>query len=201
MNNIRIPLLIIVVFAALLNVQAQRTKAELTFKDGTVKEGLGKLVGNKIKFRANRNEKTIKYHFSLLKQAKIYYQDNISIYVYLEAENTKKPRVLEEVAIGKVSLYRTATQGYAPYAGSHGGFGGVGFTGGHSYSIKNFYVREEHEEKVTHLGSNQLFTKNFKQAASNFFKDCPTLAQKIQNKTLKKRDLIAIVEYYNQDCN
>jgi len=45
-----------------------------------------------------------------------------------------------------------------------------------------------------------LFTKNFKKAASAYFKDCPSLVKKIQSRTFKKRDLEKIVSYYNNKC-
>ncbi len=69
-----------------------------------------------------------------------------------------------------------------------------------TYDIKNLYVLRTGEEKATHLGSNQLFTKNFKTAASVFFKDCTSLVTKIQNKDFKKKHIKEIVQYYNSEC-
>ncbi len=184
-----------------MHVQAQKSKAVLTFKDGTVKTGLGKLSNNgKIKFRTNKGEKAVKYDFSLLDQVKI----SGKTYVYVNVIGIENPRVLERVLVGKVYLYQTQSQGYMPYGGApgggFGGTGGVGFSGGYSYNINNFYVRRTEEDRATHLGSNQLFSKNFKEAASNYFKDCPELVQKIQNKIFKKRDLRDIVQFYNTEC-
>lgn len=189
-------LLCITSFLTPVALQAQKARAVLTFKDGTIKTGLGKLSGtNKIKFRANKQEKPIKYDFSLLDEAKISGITYVSVNVNVNGSENKK--VLERVLVGKVYLYQSQNQGYMPYAGAPGG---VGFAGGYSYSINNFYVSRANEVKATHLGSNELFTKNFKQAASDYFKDCTELVQKIQNSTFKKRDLIAIVQFYNNEC-
>ncbi|MEO1033126.1 MAG: hypothetical protein AAFX55_17110 [Bacteroidota bacterium] len=58
-------------------------------------------------------------------------------------------------------------------------------------------VREGHKA----IKINQLsLSKAFKQRASEFFSDCSSLVSKIENKEFKKKDLIAIVEYYNSNC-
>ncbi len=182
-------------------IAAQKEKTTLIFKDGSVKTGLGKLTGNRIKFRTNKKEKGVKYDFSLLKEAKL----SGKTYVSLGVKGKEKPKVLERLLVGKVYLYRTVDLVYTSYVGNLGGFrgrAGVGFVGGGQYyNIKNFYVRKKTENEVTHLGSNQLFTKNFKQAASNYFKDCPKLVKRIQNRALKKRDLKEIVQFYNNQCH
>jgi len=179
---------------------AQKSKATLIFKDGTTIQGLAKLSGiDKVKFKRNKKEKATKYHFSELKKAIINDGEASSTYVYAKVDiDTYK--VLEEITIGKVNLYSMEFSGYSGpvyMAGPNGG----SWTGmGHSYNIKNLFVSREGEEIVTHLGSNQLFTKNFKKAASTYFKDCPELVKKIQNKKLKKRDIKDIVEFYNNQC-
>jgi len=58
-------------------------------------------------------------------------------------------------------------------------------------------VREGH--KAIKINQVSLF-KAFKKRASDFFKDCPSLVAKIENKEFKKEDLIPIVEYYNTNC-
>jgi hypothetical protein len=179
---------------------AQSTKAILTFKDGSVLEGLGKLKGaEKVKFRKNKKTKAAKYHFSDLESVKIFTVDEANTYVYLLDKQKNKFRVLEEVLKGKVSLYRIVSRG------NHGGFGGFGTNGmtfsvSTSFSIKSFYVRKSGEDSISNLGSTSLFSKNFKKAASNYFKDCPKLVTKIQHKEYRKRDIRAMIEFYNSNC-
>jgi len=195
-------ILIICVFTTLSVLQAQKTKAVIYFKNGDTIAGLGKIKGNSVKYRKNRKEKSSKLHFSKLERVKIYYTDEITSYVYLKVKNQDTPKVFEEVTVGNISLYRTVSQSYNPgFGGGFGAMGGTGFSGGYSYTIKNFYVKRREQDFVIHLGSNQLFTKNFKKAASEYFKDCPKLVKLIQNREFKKRDLIEIVEFYNQQCN
>ncbi len=185
-------------------ITAQKNKAVITFKNGTTKSGLGKLIKDGVKFRLNKKSKAKKYDFDNIKKVKIYTINDIETYVKLKIKDKNKPRVLEELAAGNVYLYELSRIGYTNYGGV--GFGGVGggvgagAFGGATYNINNFYVRRQNEKEAYHLGSNQLFTKNFKKAASSYFKDCSSLVAKIQNKELKKRDLREIVEYYNTKC-
>jgi len=188
-------------------LNAQRSEAILTFKDGTVKKGFGKLISqDRVKFRKNKKSKAKKYPFKNLKHVKIKEYDEFHTYAYIRVQNKKKPRVLEVKLTGYLSLYELSRTYHSPhnFGGGAGGFGGggasVGFTFGHSYNINNFYVRKEGQKEATHLGSNQLFSKNFKKAASAYFKDCPSLVKKIQSRTFKKRDLEKIVSYYNNKC-
>ena len=182
-------------------LSAQKTKATLTFKDGTVLEGLGKLtMDEKIKFRKAKKEKKVWYSLSdNLEKAMILEQGVWVTYVYKKVKDRTMGKVLREVLVGKVSLYSRISSGtmMAPIGGAGGGGAPMMM---HSYSIENSYVRREGESQVTHLGSNQPFTKNFKKAASKYFEDCPVLVKKIQNKEYKKRHLKEIVSFYNRRC-
>jgi hypothetical protein len=150
-----------------------------------------------VKFKT-KDSKALKYHFRDLKKVII----GDDSYVYLKVKGDDSYEVLEEVILGKMNLYQKVTEGHmvgAPMGG--GGFGSAPMMGaGHSYSISNYYVRKSDEVKVTHLGSTNLFSKNFKKAASAYFSDCPGLVSKIQSRKFKKRHIEDIVIYYNTSC-
>ena len=187
---------------------AQRTHAVLEFKDGTQLTGLGKLRGAcKIKFRNDENTKAVLYSFEDIKSATIYKGAVKTKYVYLYIAGKKVFRVLEEMEIGAVSLYRTVAHGNhvgmgfgGPGGMGSGGFGPGGFGPGTSFTIENYYVRKEDQDFAHHLGSTHFFSKNFRLAASNYFSDCTALVEKIHNKEFRKKDIIAIVEFYNTNC-
>ena len=179
----------------------QKTKGTLVFKNGDTKEGLVKLSGSQeVKFRKNKKEKAVKFDFEKLDYAQIYFGKESHIYKNVLVSGKDSPMVLEEIVKGRVSLYNLFSQGYSVGFAPMGAGGAPMPTGGNFYSINNLYVLKESETNATHLGSNQLFTKNFKAAASEFFKDCPTLVDKIQNKEFKKKEIKAIVEFYNSHC-
>ncbi len=185
-----------------VSTYAQRTEAIVYFKDGTKQEGLGKLISqNRVKFKKTRREKPVKYQFDILDKVVINEGGDTYEYVSRVVKDIEQPRVLELLEQGgKVSLFRVVNQGYNPNMGMAGGGAGTGFgpmTGTGYYSISNYYVQRSDEDKVTHLGSTHIFSKNFKKAASDYFQDCPALVEKIQNRAFKKRDIKEIVIYYN----
>lgn len=189
------------IFALLLfmisSAQAQWNKGTLYFRNGDVKKGLVKFNGTeKIKYKSNKEAKKVKYHFADLEKLDLSGKGIHGIYVYLLLEENLY-QVVKQMETGKVNLYSLIRTYYAPSAMP--GTGGT-MTMGNNVNINHLFVKAEGDEYPTHLGSNDLFSKNFKKAASEFFKDCPILAQKIQNKTYKKRDIQKIVAFYNQKC-
>lgn len=181
-------------------LNAQKTRGVLHFIDGTTQSGFVKIIGIKeVKFKSTKKEKATFYPMMQMEKVVIHYLESSSTYVLRET-NSGSFRVMKELEVGKVNLYtiETHTSSAPIYTGGAGG----GWTGGgFSYQINNLYVQKEGEIKVTHLGSTGLFSKNFKKAASEYFKDCPDLTEKIMNKEFKKRDIRTIVKYYNESCN
>lgn len=182
-------------------ILAQNNLATLEFKDGKQRKGLAKLIGgDQIKFKKAKGQKAEKFHFSELQKAVIYDSEEPSTYVYIE---TPKGRfnVVKELEIGAVNLYVLEEKGYAPPMQMGGANGHMNVTGGNFYDLQNLYVKSGENGELTHLGSNQLFSKNFKKAASDYFSNCPELVKKIQNRDFKKKHVKDIVHYYNTKCN
>lgn len=197
---IKLYLLVLIFIGSIYIGFAQKTKAELILKDSTHLIGLGKLTNKgQIKFRKTKKDKPIKYDFSDLAFVKIEEYDGAKEYVQKPVKDRTTPEILTVIKKGKVNLYKTIFAGYnyAPPVGPNGfGAGGVGV----AYSINHFYVSKEGEEEVTHLGSTHIFSKNFKKAASEYFKDCPVLVEKIQVREYKKRNIEELVAFYNTEC-
>lgn len=193
-------MLFLILGTVILN--AQKTPGTLVFKDGSIKKGFVQLASSeRVKFKVNKKDKAIKYEFTDLEYAEISINDEVSRYKLVSILDKDLPIVLKEIVSGKVSLFNLNTQGYSPGVPMGGGMAGAPmYPMGTNYSIKNLYVLKQGEAKATHLGSNQLFSKNFKQAASDYFKDCENLVAKIQNRDFKKKEIKAIVEYYNSQC-
>lgn len=186
---------------------SQNQKATLFFRDGTSLEGLARITnfGDKIKFKKDKNSEKIIYNSQKVDKIVIRENDEDVTYQYKIIKNRKTPLLLEPLKEGKVTLYRDLKQGYSPGMQMGGyGVGGMGmnFGGGRSYSISSYYVSKDNGNIVIHLGDKgTIFTKNFKKAASEYFKGCSELVKKIQSKEYRKRDVVEIVEYYNENCD
>ena len=105
---------------------------------------------------------------------------------------------MELVTSGKVTLFTFLSEAYTPNMTT--AEGNFGHFGGYSRDITYYYLLREGEDQVTHLGSTDIFSKNFKKAGSDYFADCPELVEKIQNKEYKKKHLEKVVRYYNKNC-
>ena len=201
----RTRLLFLLTFSLLVaSSYAQKINATLVLKDGKVLKGYGKLTNsNVIKFRATKKGKKQFYSFEeQVDTLKLFTEQNPIIYVRMKVKDKTELLVLEVAKVGKnVFLYTSTSQGYSGATGI--GTGGLGspVAVGNFYSISNSYVRKANEDEVYHLGSDRLFSKNFKKAASDYFKDCPALVEKIQAREFKKKDLEEIIDFYNEKCN
>ena len=200
MKHLRIGLLLLLGFLA--TGCGLTNKTILYFNNGKEVTGFGKIHGeNGVRFKT-KDSKAQTYNFNDLKKVKIYEGDDINTYVSMKVKGTEKYKIVKEVVLGRVCLYKKVNEGYVPGTPMGGGFGGAPMMSpGYSYSISNYYVKKEDETEMTYLGSTSLFSKNFKKAASEYFKDCPSLVAKIQKKELKKKNMVEIVEYYNDNCN
>ncbi|PCH74780.1 MAG: hypothetical protein COB98_09845 [Flavobacteriaceae bacterium] len=178
-----------------LNVNAQKNKAVITFNDGRKVEGYGQLYGNKtVKFKKDKGSKSYKYHFSNIKEFEIIFTDHTEIYNYVKIEKQKNPKVLKKIVSGKVELFIQTFKNH-----NTGDFFSnvprinLGIT---TY----YYLRKQSESEAFYLTSSQLISKSFKKGALLFFKDCPLLVEKIRKRNYEKNDIIDVVEFYNYYC-
>lgn len=66
--------------------------------------------------------------------------------------------------------------------------------GGYSYNMDRYVLQKGDGELKKIKGAS------FKKDMSEYFSDCPSLAQKIENKEFRKDDLESMVNIYNAEC-
>ncbi|AWX45719.1 hypothetical protein HME9304_02746 [Flagellimonas maritima] len=179
---------------------AQKDRAELILKNGAKLEGYAVLKSlDKIKFRKQKKADKEFYTFDKVDTLKIYDDFEPKLYIQAKVKDEEKPKVLKIVDIGKnLIYYRKISQGYGAPAFMPGG--NMPMTVGGFYNVTNSYVRKPDEDEVTYLASTNWLSGNFKNAASEYFADCPNLVAKIKNRELKKKHLKEIITYYNSKC-
>ncbi|WP_273568349.1 hypothetical protein [Maribacter halichondriae] len=202
MNKLLIYSPLILTFLTVFISNAQNKKAVLFFKDGTVKEGLGKIHNKSfVKFQLDKRSTPVLYHFAGLDSLKIYEEPEAVTYVYMKLSNKKEPKVLKQLQTGKVSLYYLIRgQNSSTRIGGNGP-GEGGFQNVSSSAKKDIYVKKNDEDTATYLSSLKLISKNFKETTTEYFKDCPNLVEKISNHEFTKYDMRRIVDYYNSTCD
>lgn len=194
--------LLLFFFAFAFNAFSQNKKCTIFFNDGSSVSGLGKIkVDNFIKFRLNEDAQSINYDPKSINKITINENGLTETYKY-KKEKEAFHKWLKVVIEGKVNLYKNDVSGfYSAPTMTPAGFGtGMGMSMGGT-TIVNFFIEHENDPEVFKITSFGTISKNFKKAGSNFFKDCPVLVEKIDNKTFKKDDIEAVVKFYNENCN
>ena len=196
-------IVIITVFLFVLPMTAQKEKAILHFKDDSKITGLAKIIssGARIKFRKDKQSKYKVYTPDNVESIEIYEKESFSttVYSHYYFRKTKKntlPRLLKLMEDGKANLYLDYNEYNKVFV-----IGSNGISPAVNSSISHYYVSRAGDEFVTRLGGQgSLFKKNFKKGASEYFKDCPELVKKIENKEFKRRDIEEVVNFYNREC-
>lgn len=174
---------------------------EIYLADGTVLNGLGHIgYENKVVFKENKKAK--KQVFDERTVSKIVFE-KLGMDLILEykiVKGSKAPLLLEPVVKGSITLYRDIIE--VNRAMNNGDINGSSnfLQGYNSYKITDYYISKNNEIFVEKITSTHPFSKNFKKAASIYFKNCPELVEKIESKEFKKDDIRRVVRYYNTRC-
>ena len=203
----------IVLVLSLTNIYAQKSEATLYFRNGLVKNGYASIIKseNKIKFKHKKKSKPVKYDFRTLKKIIIEETE----YEYKITKRGSKPKILKLVVRGDLSLYSIdeAIQATIPVVGVAQTVGSLsaGLTVGAGIPLgmtSSYYVSKKESSHLAHKittksrPKSKLFkNKKQKTVASSFFKRCQHIVNKIWFNNLKGKDMIQLVEYYNNDCN
>lgn len=195
-------LLLLFCFGITSNVFSQKKKCVIYFNDNTTIEGLGKIRSDgAVKFRLNEDSDSKIYAADLIDKIKINENGLTQTYRY-KKEKGNFALWLKVIVEGKVNLYKNDISGF-----NFGPAGGAGFGGGFgapmsmsSGPVIYYYVSHAGDTEVFKITSIGNISKNFKKAASEFFKDCPLLVEKVNAKTFKKDDIEEVVNFYNKNC-
>ena len=181
---------------------SQNQRCTIYLKDNTSIAGLGKIKADgNIKFKLNNESESTVYEASLIDRIEMNEKGTIETYKYKKLKNNFD-QWLKVIIEGSVNLYKSDVSGFyfAPGAmNTAGGFGGMSYGGGGN--VTSYYINHEGESEVFKITSFGNISKSFKNTASDFFKDCPILVEKIQNKTYTKNDIEEVVEFYNMKCD
>ena len=185
MKNIFI---ILIVFSYSL-ANAQFNNGTVILKDSTILKGLIRIrTFGGIKFKKTQDSESTNYDYKQITG----YNTGGEKYRYINNEEGFPPILLKEKLKGKISLY--SNEVYHPGHTIPNGFagGGTGITfGGGSATIYHILVKD----KLIRVGTK------IKKKHLEILKDCTSLIEKIENKDLKKRDVYAIINYYNNSCD
>lgn len=184
--------LILSLLIATATAQHRREKAKLYFKDGTELVGFAKIKSKKLNFyKEKRKGKVVKYNFEDLKYFEIKYDGKYVSFYYKKIKGKDRSMLMELITTGKVILYRRAV---SQKGDIHTFNGGIGTPMGMPDKKISYYMAKNETDDVI------KFKQKFKKEAKAFFKDCKQLVELIGTKNYRRKDILDIVDYYNNDC-
>ena len=221
----QILIIIPLVFSSL--TYAQKGKAVLILKDSTRINGIGEISGISsivsVKFRND----TLKYRTYKSKEIigiNILENNYYRKFRYKYKDGGRFPEILEIVSIDSLSLYVRIYEG-SVLSNSFSNEpiliignepvqtieldNGQEIIIGQSRNIYreinfprySYYVGIGDSDQVEHLYTKGLpFAKSFKKSIKKYFKNCPSLIEKVENKEFSNDELWRVLDFYNQNC-
>lgn len=196
----KLKLLLALVFTITI-CKAQLKPVLITLKNGEKLKGIGKRKAFTFKYKADDDAKPQEFEFSTIKSIEIELSQNeITIYkCYQTKESDRFILVAEIISGNKAQLFSTTFSYNSGFSVGMGNGGmGMGMGGG---SVTHYYLKKTNEDRLTDLGEYNPLLNNLKGKVKDYFSDCKSLIEKLENSEFRVRDgLEDIVNYYNKNC-
>ncbi|WP_435577526.1 hypothetical protein [Gilvibacter sp.] len=168
-------------------------RAKVVLKSGEQLNGEGKFKNKGYKLKENEMAKPETISYADIDYLSII-DDNLDkrVYRFYQFNGRKKYLKLELVIPGeKLELY------VDQYNINSSGAGGISF----GQTVTKFYLKKPEDPKPLYMGPYDPIANQLKERVLEYFQDCPSLIEKVENKDFRMRDgLYQIVEYYNEAC-
>lgn len=182
---------ILFVFTNLMFGQSNKQKATLFFRDGTSLSCFARVAGDYIRYvEKDLRGAEIGVNYKELTGIDIWMHDRLFHLVYKTEQGKSKPRLMEMNIDGKMKLYRIADV----YNSNIGFDYNSKFLNPKSGSTVYFLETKENQDTVFR------FSSNFDKLAKIYFSDCEDLLAQLGKDNFRKKDILKIVIFYNENC-
>jgi len=200
--------LILILFITTLGIAqnplgiSQKHECTIYLLDGTTKEGIGRFkADDDVKFWTTKESEPEIIAKENIEKIKLDENGIIGMFRYKNIIDEGGMWLKEASSLGEVCLYTDKISGY--FYKINGGQATMGNTVNmykKSNDVITYYVSHKAVSEVLKITSTDGSSNDFKKTASEFFKDCPKLVEKIQSKEYKKTDVESVVWFYNNYC-
>ncbi len=167
---------------------AQLYPSEIILTNGDTINGIGKIAGNKFKYKLEEDSKSKKIEFYSIDKVTIRYSDEVvATYKYINVKevNGYGFYVLRVIQSGKVDLYSmeyphdiySATNNYGP-----------------------FYVKRENAHYATNIRPKGGLNADYIKAALPYLNNCEIFVDNVFKGKFEKKDLSGMIKFYNENC-
>ncbi len=199
-NSLLFLSLVLIVFGS--NSYSQNRPSKIYFKDGSILEGYGKIIKDKVKFRVSKKSESQEIEFTKIDSVLLKYKKKMHAYALIKVAESDKPMILEILVHGPTSLYVKTTRiddnGFEqspPFIPKKNRILAIG-----PDLNDEFYIKKNVDLEASYYWMGNPLTESFKKVSMDYFKDCPSLVNKIKAKEFRQSDFIEIVLYYNNNC-
>lgn len=190
-------------------------EAEITFKNGSVLNGFSRAFTYDLQFKDADKKHLRRINFMDIQSVKFTIYDdkkkNIKHDLVVESilldgkADDKKNYVLAELIVknNKVKIfgvYFPAGGGFSMGSGLGGQVSAVNFKANFNANSYSDYYCYLNNEATPRLMYKYTSLRTFRIMASECFKDCAVLSEKINNKEFAKENVFEIADYYNDKC-
>jgi len=186
-------ILVLILFSLCFSCGAPYQVSTVKLKDGSSKILRVKQEDDHLLIKSQHTDSPEKLHYSEIDYVKK--RNNLNEeakFKFFKVAGKNQFLLLEEEIVGPVSLYISTSSFNSNPMGP-----GMGMT---QQTIVAHYVKREHNDEVILLSSDHFADSSLKTIGPKFFRDCPELVQKIENRDFKKRQVYDIVKFYNTNC-
>lgn len=181
-------ILLLLLFLFYLHTNAQvKRHSKIFLKNGDVVLAEGRLISDEFIYKENGEKKIIPFSDIDYVQQRNKLNNTTETYRQFKVRKTESTIVLLENIYGPVSLYSYSDVNI--------------MANGMVTRYVYYYLHRAGEDTVMGLDREKYFRINFNKAAALYFKDCPELVKKLNNKEFKRRHLKRIVNFFNTSCN
>lgn len=180
-------IIITILFALLISFSAS-SQIKVYLKDGEIVEGkIGLFTAKKFKLKQTKKGKSQSFKVKETDSVVLYNKRKSEVFHSVQ-DMHGRPRFFKLHKRGKINVYKDE---------------GIAVTGFGAFSTVNYPIKKANEERCMNLFKGGPYWSNFAKVASEYFEDCPELASKIKNreKGFTNKDVLKVVEYYNEKCN
>lgn len=190
-------------------------EAEIIFKNGSVLNGYSRAFSYDLQFKDLDKKNLRRINFMDIQSVKFTIYDdkkkNVKHDLVVDclrlegSSDDKKNYVLAELIVKKdrikiYGVYFPAGGGFSMGPGLGGQVNVINFNKNFNINSYSDYYCYLNNESTPRLMYQYTSLKNFKTMASECFKDCEELSNKINKKEFTKENIVQIVDYYNDKC-
>ncbi|MDX6748121.1 hypothetical protein SHK09_15090 [Polaribacter sp. PL03] len=182
-------------FSDLFSFSASYYKANLILRSGDTLSGIARInTQEEIIFKKKEKDEKIVYNYKTVSKVILEIDGDEIEYIYkiIIGRRINGIMLLEPYGVfgkDKLNLFVDI---------SSGSYNMNGFQG--NTTKTTYFIGENNNTGVTHLGIGNTYSKKFKKIAKDYFKSCPDLLEKINNKYFRRYGIRSIMEYYDQNC-